>query len=49
MTKDVLEMAKVCEKWIQFLRNGLNMWEMTQRFRKWLKYLGDGLDIWCQP
>ena len=49
MTKDMLEMAKVCVKWLKFLRNGLNMFEMTQRFRKFLKYLGEGLDIWCQP
>ena len=38
MTKDMLEMAKICAKWLKYLRNGLNMWEMTQRFGKWLKY-----------
>ena len=38
MTKYMLEMAKICAKWLKYLRNGLNMWEMTQRFGKWLKY-----------
>ena len=28
MTKDVLEMAKICVKWVKYLRSGLNMWEM---------------------
>ena len=46
MTKDMLEMAKICVKWLKYLRNGLNMWEMTYRFGKWLKYLGNVLDIW---
>ena len=49
MTKDMLEMAKICVKCLKYLRIGLNMWGMTQRFGKWLKYLGNGLDIWCQP
>ena len=29
MTKDMLEMSKICVKWLKYLRNGLNMWEMT--------------------
>ena len=29
MTKDTLEMAKVCGKWLKYLRNSLNIWEMT--------------------
>ena len=29
MTKDTLEMAKVCGKWLKYFRNGLNIWEMT--------------------
>ena len=29
MTKDPLEMAKVCGKWLKYLRNDLNIWEMT--------------------
>ena len=29
MTKDTLEMAKVCGKWLKYLRNGLNIWETT--------------------
>ena len=47
MTKDMLEMAKICVKRLKYLRNGLHMWEMTKRFGKWLKCLGNGLDIWC--
>ena len=33
-------------KWLKYLTNGLNMWELTKRFGKWLKYFGIGLDIW---
>ena len=33
-------------KWLKYLTNGLNMWEMTYRFVKYLKYLENGLDIW---
>ena len=29
MAKDALEMAKICGKWLKYLRNGLNIWEMT--------------------
>ena len=29
MAKDTLEMAKVCGKWMKYLRIGLNIWEMT--------------------
>ena len=29
MTKDTLEMAKVCGKWLKYLRNGLNIWAIT--------------------
>ena len=29
MTKDMLERAKVCGKWLKYLRNDLNIWEMT--------------------
>ena len=29
MAKDTLEMAKVCGKWLKYLRNGLNIYEMT--------------------
>ena len=29
MTKDMLEMAKICVKWLKYLRNGLNMSELT--------------------
>ena len=24
------------EKWLKYLTNGLNMWEMTQIYEKWL-------------
>ena len=29
MAKDMLEIAKVCGKWLKYLRNGLIIWEMT--------------------
>ena len=29
MAKDMLEMAKVCGKWLKYLRSDLNIWEMT--------------------
>ena len=29
MTKDMLERAKVCGKWLKYLRNDLNRLEMT--------------------
>ena len=29
MTIDMLEMAKICVKWLKYLRNGLKMWEMS--------------------
>ena len=29
MTKDMLEMAKVCGKWLKYFRNGLNILEMS--------------------
>ena len=28
----MLEMAKIYGKWLKYLTNGLNMWELTQRF-----------------
>ena len=43
----MLEIAKICVKWIKYLRNGFNMWEMTWRLWKWLTFLGNGSDIWC--
>ena len=48
------EMAKIYGKWLKYLINGLNMWELTQRFSaretakifvKWLRYMGHGLSI----
>ena len=39
-------MAQIYMKWLKYLTNGLNMWELTQRFLemakifgKWLRYL----------
>ena len=29
MTKDMLEITKVCGEWLKNLRNDLNIWEMT--------------------
>ena len=40
------EIAKICVKWLPYIRKGLNMCEMSQRLPKWLKYLGNDLDIW---
>ena len=42
---DLWEMAKIYEKWLKCLTNGLNIWEMTYRFGKCLQYLGHGLSI----
>ena len=49
---DLYEMAKICGKWVKYLTNGFNMWELTKRlwemakiFVKWLKYMGQGLSI----
>ena len=45
-------MPKICWKWLNYLTNVLNMWELTQRFGetaqifgKWLRYIGHGLSI----
>ena len=32
-------------KWLKYLTNGLNMWELTQRLWEMAKYLENGLDI----
>ena len=29
---DLPKMAEIYVKWLKYLRNALNMWEMTQRF-----------------
>ena len=49
-------MIQICMKWLKYmgnslnyLRNGLEMWKMTQRFGKWPKYLENGLDTWDTP
>ena len=49
---DLWEIAKIYEKWLKYLTNGLNMLELTERFWelakilvKWLKYMGHGLSI----
>ena len=46
------EMAQIYAKWLKYLINGLNMWELTLRFSemakifvKWLTYMGHGLSI----
>ena len=39
------EMAKICGKWLKYLRKGKNMWEMTYICGKWIKYVGNGLSI----
>ena len=46
------EMAQIYGKWLEYLINGLSMWELTQRFSemakifvKWLKYLRYGIGM----
>ena len=39
------EVSKVCVKWHQYLRNGLNIWEMAKIFEKWLRDIDHGLSI----
>ena len=43
------EMAQIYGKWLKYLTNHLNMWELTQRFwemakifGKWLRYMRHG-------
>ena len=50
---DLWEIAKTCGKWLMYLIDGLNMWEMTyifgkmaQVFEKRLNYVGNDLDVW---
>ena len=40
------EMIQIYWKWLKYLTNGLNVWELTQRFSemskifgKWLRYM----------
>ena len=42
-------MAQIYVKWLKYLTNGLNMWELTQRFGemakifgKWFRYMWHG-------
>ena len=46
---DLWEMAQIYGKWLKYLTNVLNMWELTQRlweiskiFGKWLRYMRYG-------
>ena len=39
-------MSKIYGKWLNYLINDLNMWELTREFGKFLKYLGNGLGRW---
>ena len=52
MTKDMLDMAKICVKQLKYLRNYLKMWEMAKMFGKMaqihgasLKYLRNGISM----
>ena len=43
------EMDQICGKWLKYLTNCLNMWELTQRYwemakilGKWLRCIGHG-------
>ena len=51
------ETTYVCGNWLKYLRNGENIWEMTQMDNgldgqwlkyvlKWLNYLTNGLKVW---
>ena len=49
---DLCEIAKIYGKWLKYLPNGLNLWELTQTFwemaklfGKWLTYMGHGSSI----
>ena len=42
---DLLEIAKICGKWLKYLINGLIIWEMAYVFDKRLKYVGIDLEI----
>ena len=46
---DLWEIAKICGKWLKYLTNGLNMFELTEIFLemakifgKWLRYMRHG-------
>ena len=50
---DFWEIANICGKWLKYLINGLNMWEMTyiflemaQVFEERLNYVGNDLGVW---
>ena len=54
---DLREIAKICGKWLKYLINGFNMWEVTYIFAKYicemppvfekrLNYVGNDLDVW---
>ena len=37
---DLREMAQIYGKWLKYLTNGLNMWELTKRFWEMAKIFG---------
>ena len=37
------EMASVFDKRLNYSRNDLEIWEVTEIFGKWLRYIGYGL------
>ena len=46
MTQICRKWLKYVGKWLNYMTNGLTMWEMPQRFGKWPKYFSNGLDTW---
>ena len=38
-------MAEIDGARLKYLRNGIDMWQMTSRFGKWLRYTGFGLSV----
>ena len=49
---DMLEMTKICGKWLRYLaktlinwENDLKIWEMANIFGKFLRYMTHGLSI----
>ena len=37
---DLWEVSKIYGKWLKYLTNGLNMWELNQRFWEMTKIFG---------
>ena len=49
---DLWEVAEIYGKWLEYLKSGLNMWELTYTFWemakvfvKWIRHMRHGLSI----